>query len=108
MYLVHVHLDPHPGSDLLSEEDATRLAAAAATTSADVIHVAVHGDARSHPVVGVFLRAADIESAEAAAAELWRRAADGHPRLRDWRLRRAEVPLVMPLLEWWEPPAPEN
>jgi N-acetylglutamate synthase-like GNAT family acetyltransferase len=97
MYLVHVHLGPHPdGRRLPGTATTAALAgcAAAAAGAGRLEHVSVHADAPAHPVVGVYLRAASLEAAEGAAEALWRCAAASHPWLEDWEFRCAEVPLL--------------
>ncbi|MEG3628668.1 hypothetical protein [Streptomyces poriticola] len=90
MYLVHLTLVP-PGDASLPTEIRQVLEA----TAPDVLeHVSVHPRARPHPVAGLFLRVASLNEAETTARWLWERAAAACPVLAEWRLRRAEVPLV--------------
>ncbi|MFI1179799.1 hypothetical protein ACH4UT_09610 [Streptomyces sp. NPDC020799] len=60
-----------------------------------VEHVVVHADARPGPVIGLFLRAADLRTAEATAKALWIRAREAQPWLRQWELCCAEAPLLL-------------
>lgn len=90
MYLVHLVLAP-PGDAPLPAAIRQILEA----TAPDVLeHVSVHPQARPHPVIGLFLRLASLNEAEVTAKQIWERAAAACPQLTEWRLRRAEVPLV--------------
>jgi hypothetical protein len=100
MYLVHLHLRRADGSPPTSLPGPTGPAVRAAAWPADgVEHVAVHDDARPHPVLGVFLVADRLEDAEAGARRAWEHARDRHPWLREWTLVQAAVPLIAPLYE---------
>jgi hypothetical protein len=107
MLLVHLTLDPPPGGESLPH-DIGCLIRACASREDGLEHVTVHATALPGPVVGVFLRRADLVSAEATAERLWRRAVDHRPRLAAWRLRRAEVPLLRPEVLRLDVPRPET
>lgn len=65
-----------------------------ATPRDGVEHVVVHAEVRPGPVVGLFLRAPDLRTAEATAQALWFRARSARSWLRNWELRGAEAPLL--------------
>ncbi|WP_234323933.1 hypothetical protein [Streptomyces sp. NRRL S-481] len=54
----------------------------------------VHPEAEPHPVIGVYIREATLERAEAFARQIWRSAVRAQPWLADWELVRAEAPLI--------------
>ncbi|WP_256103243.1 hypothetical protein [Streptomyces sp. ODS05-4] len=93
MYLIHLSLRPPPGRAPLPAGTAEAIAAQAVSEDG-LEHVAVHASAWPHPVVGLFLRAAGLAAAEAAAEALWQRARAAHPPLSAWELTCAEVPLL--------------
>ncbi|MEU6492244.1 hypothetical protein ABZ890_17880 [Streptomyces sp. NPDC046984] len=98
-YLVHIHVAPcRPGAALPSY---TASAIASTMDHPEVVHVAVHPEAEPHPVIGVYLREATLELAEASARRIWRDAVSAQPRLADWELVHAEVPLI-PSSEFFE------
>ncbi|OEJ24416.1 hypothetical protein AR457_07600 [Streptomyces agglomeratus] len=100
MYLVHIHLVPHPRGDLLP--DCTRAAiTAAAADIAEVVHIALHPDAKPGPVIGVYLAFDSLRAAEAAALDIWDAARCRHAYLRNWELVRAEVP-IMPIMPGYD------
>lgn len=103
MYLVHVHLWPHPCGDELPASTATALADCGSDVEG-FEHVSLHRENESGPVVGVYLRASSLEAAESTAESLWWRACTAHSWLYGWKFRRAEVPLMTPeLFPWnWE------
>ncbi|RSS45663.1 hypothetical protein [Streptomyces sp. WAC08241] len=89
MYLVQLTLAP-PGD----AHPPAELARALHDAAPDVVeHAGVHTPTRSHLVVSLFLRAASLDEAEAAARRIWQRATASRPLLAAWSLRRAEVPL---------------
>jgi hypothetical protein len=95
MYLVHVHLWPHPGGCDLPDTTASVIA----DCGSDITgfeHVSVHSPNDSAPVVGIYLRAPTLEAAELAAESLWRHSCTAYPWLCGWKFRRAEAPLMMP------------
>ncbi|MEU6775249.1 hypothetical protein [Streptomyces sp. NPDC046759] len=100
MYLVHVHLQPHPRGEVMPDVAAAAIAGCGAGIEG-FEHVSVHRGEEAAPVVGIYLRARCLEEAEAAAEFLWWRACASHPWLRDWRFRRAEVPLVESHFQPW-------
>ncbi|MEU2060686.1 hypothetical protein [Streptomyces sp. NPDC013455] len=71
----------------------------AATDVERIEHVTLHSAARPCAVVGVYVHAATLAAAEAAAARAWGRAVLAHPLLALWRLQSAEVPLLRPGLD---------
>ncbi|KIF72777.1 hypothetical protein QR77_41645 [Streptomyces sp. 150FB] len=89
MYLVHLTLAPsgdaHPPAEIKQ---------ALHDAAPDVVdHVTVHTQTRPHLVVSLFLRAASLDEAEAAAKRIWQHATTRCSPLAAWSLRRAEVPL---------------
>lgn len=108
MYLVHLQLcraDGSPPTALPAPVGpAVRTAGGGAVA---VEHVAVHGDARPHPVLGVFVLADCLEDAEAGARRAWELALARNAWLHEWTLVQAAAPLVPPLLEGlWNGPGP--
>ncbi|MGX5186010.1 hypothetical protein ACWKT5_25210 [Streptomyces avermitilis] len=92
MYLVHIHLELSPRTQLpFGARDMIR----AALTADDLVeHVAVHPRSPSRLTLGFYLLAARLEEAEERAARVSRRLAKDVPVLRGARLRGAGVPLV--------------
>ncbi|MFD5752236.1 hypothetical protein [Streptomyces sp. NPDC127033] len=89
MYLVQLTLAPsgdaHPPPEIKQ---------ALHDAAPDVVeHVSVHTQTRPHLVVSLFLRAASLDEAEAAAKRIWQHATTNCTPLAAWSLRRAEVPL---------------
>lgn len=99
MYLVHVHLHPHPSGDLLPGNTAATITASTAEAEG-IEHVSVHPHTQPHPVIGIYVQAATLEDAEEMAESVWRRASARHGRLREWGFARAEVPLLRLDAEW--------
>ncbi|MEU6315285.1 hypothetical protein [Streptomyces sp. NPDC047014] len=93
MYLVHIHLSAPPDGGRLPRTTAADLTAHAEDRR-NLLHISVHPDPEDHPVVGVYLRAASLTEAEAAAVRLWQRAQADTAPLAGWTLLRAEVPLL--------------
>ncbi|MFE9400650.1 hypothetical protein ACFYNY_02610 [Streptomyces sp. NPDC006530] len=96
MYLVHARLLGPPGTPMPAA--ARELVNVKARPRDGLEHVTVHADARPHPVIGLYVRAADLASAEARAFALVRRTLatgvfDG------WSLLDAHVPLVGPFYD---------
>ncbi|WP_016906441.1 Rdx family protein [Streptomyces xiaopingdaonensis] len=90
MYLVHLAISA-PGDACPPAE----IRQALESVASDVLeHVSVHPRTRRHLVIGIFLRVASLDEAEATAKLIWERAATAFPELAEWRLRRAEVPLL--------------
>ncbi|MER5637106.1 hypothetical protein ABT095_09125 [Kitasatospora sp. NPDC002227] len=98
MYLVHIGLTAStPTAELPA---GTRdLISSVALPQEQVEHISVHPRASSRPVVGVFLLADRLETAEARAEALLRRAVSSLPPLADWRVGSAGAPLVAPFYE---------
>ncbi|MFE7135976.1 hypothetical protein ACFVIM_34515 [Streptomyces sp. NPDC057638] len=94
MYLVHAHLATGTGAELPRE--ALGLVRASALRGRGVQHIACHPDGPAGPVLGVFVMAETVESAEARVATLCRRALRIVPALRGVRLIRCEVVLALP------------
>ncbi|MFE5584404.1 hypothetical protein [Kitasatospora sp. NPDC056531] len=65
----------------------------------EIEHISVHHGSTPDPVLGVFLIADRLESAEAVVARLCRRAIDTLPALRGWSVARVGAPLVAPFYE---------
>ncbi|MBG0852323.1 hypothetical protein I2W78_10890 [Streptomyces spinoverrucosus] len=103
MFLVHLTFEPPPAGSPLPA-DIAFLISSCATRAEALEHITVHAAARPCPVVGLFLRCPDLAAAEAAADRLWRRTVDRYPQLGACRLRRAEVPLLLPQMIWTDPP----
>ncbi len=96
MYLVHARLLGPPGSPLPAA--AREVVNAQARPQDGLEHTAVHPDAWPHPVIGLYVRAVNLASAEARAFALVRRALEG--RVFDgWSLVDAHVPLVGPFYD---------
>ncbi len=75
MYLVQLTLAP-PGD----AHPPAELARALHDAAPDVVeHAGVHTPTRSHLVVSLFLRAASLDEAEAAARRIWQRATASRP-----------------------------
>jgi hypothetical protein len=91
MYLVQLTLAP-PGD--AHPPAGAELKQALHDAAPDIIeHVSVHTQTRPHLVVSLFLRAASLDEAEAAAKRIWQHATANCTLLAAWSLRRAEVPL---------------
>ncbi len=100
MYLVHLRLRRADGSPPCALPDAMGAWLRAAARAEDhVEHVVVHGDARPHPVLGVYVIADRIEEAEENAARAWERAQVLHPAFRGWALIEARTPFIASLYE---------
>ncbi|WP_051807560.1 hypothetical protein [Streptomyces sp. NRRL F-2664] len=93
MYLVHVHLWASSASGRLPHTTAADITGHAEEYEG-LLHVSVHPDPEDRPVVGVYLRAASLAEAEAAAVRVWQLAQTALPSLAGWTLLRAEVPLL--------------
>lgn len=93
MYLVHIHLRPSSSDDLLPDDVAAVMADSAMELSG-LEHVIVHSMNHSAPVIGVYIRSATLEEAEALAEDIWWRSCGTCRSLRRWTLVRAEVPLL--------------
>ncbi|MGW6058577.1 hypothetical protein [Streptomyces sp. NPDC055189] len=95
MYLVHIHLRPlDVGGSLPGDTAATVMSAG---SGAGLEHVAVHLRSGAHPVIGVYVRAATLQAAEAVTEDAWWRASATDRSLSAWVPLRVEVPL---LPEW--------
>ncbi|MFJ9743151.1 hypothetical protein [Streptomyces sp. NPDC101166] len=64
-----------------------------------VEHISLHPQARPGPVIGVYVHARDLATAESVAEQAWQRATALDPTLLEWRLVSAEVPLMRPDLD---------
>ncbi|MFI9722422.1 hypothetical protein ACIHFE_22640 [Streptomyces sp. NPDC052396] len=92
MYLVHVGLC---GPQVMKLPDNAReLVLAHACPEDGVEHVVAHPHAEPHPVLGLYLRADRLSTAESRAARVCRRAIERSPELADWELLSAQVPLL--------------
>ncbi|MEU5092816.1 hypothetical protein [Streptomyces sp. NPDC021356] len=91
MYLVQLTLAPAGDARPPAEAELKQALHAAAPNIVE--HVSVHTQTRPHLVVSLFLRAASLNEAEAAAKRIWQHAAASCTPLAAWSLRRAEVPL---------------
>ncbi|MGW2426489.1 hypothetical protein ACWC0C_46220 [Streptomyces sp. NPDC001709] len=91
MYLVQLTLAPRGDAHPPAEAE---LKQALHDAAPDIVeHVSVHTQTRPHLVVSLFLRAASLDEAEAAAKRIWQHATANCTLLAAWSLRRAEVPL---------------
>ncbi|MFD5461596.1 hypothetical protein ACFWIQ_02050 [Kitasatospora sp. NPDC127059] len=98
MYLVHVALQPgSPGRPL--PHDARELLLAAIRPEDRVEHVVVHPYATPDPVLGLYLLADSLTSAERRASAFCRRALATVPPFAGWRAMTAAAPLVAPFYE---------
>lgn len=91
MYLVHLHLSAPSGAGELPPGAEAAICEVQPTVELAVRHVRAEGDT----VLGLYLRAPDLRSAEHWAAVAWYLAAR---RLREadaWTLLKAEVPLLL-------------
>ncbi|MFE2095697.1 MULTISPECIES: hypothetical protein [unclassified Streptomyces] len=93
MYLVHLHLGPHPAGLELPEDTARAIADAAPPASA-LRHVTVH--AADEPAVGLYLAAGGPEQAEVTARLLWWSTVAARPRLGGWPLLGTRVTISLP------------
>lgn len=108
MYLVHLRLCRADGSPPCALPDGMGAGLRAAARAEDgVEHVAVHGDARPHPLLGVYVIADRIEEAEANAARAWERARAAHPAFDGWALIEARTPLITSFYEGFPDTAAE-
>ncbi|WP_282695418.1 hypothetical protein [Streptomyces sp. CC208A] len=91
MYLVHLRLRAPAGAPELPEglEDALRAAEPA------VELVIRHERPDAAPVLGFYLRAPDLDTAERLAATAWYLAVRDRPAVHAWTLLKAEVPLLL-------------
>ncbi|WP_411105200.1 hypothetical protein [Streptomyces sp. cmx-4-9] len=99
MHLVHIYLRPPECGRPLPRETEELLAGSAADADGCELVVA-HPQVEPHPVVGVYIRASSLEAAEERAGAIWHSASAVHPQLRPWVLVRAEIPLLLPDLDW--------
>ncbi len=107
MYLVHIHLWAPPACGRLPHTTAADIAGCAEDCEG-LLHISVHPEPEDHPVLGVYLRAASLAEAEAAAVRLWQLAQTALPSLVGWTLLRAEVPLLLPQALPNPPPEPST
>ncbi|MFD9336334.1 hypothetical protein ACFWBF_18310 [Streptomyces sp. NPDC060028] len=99
LYLIHVHLAPHPAGIPLPLH-AAPVIAGAVPPDAGVLHVAVHPSGGPGPVVGVYLECAALDLAEAAARRAWHGVVRALPWFGGWAFLQAEAPLI-PDIEGW-------
>ncbi|MEV5507225.1 hypothetical protein [Streptomyces orinoci] len=92
MYLVHISLCGPMGVKL--PNGVRELVMAHARPEEGVEHVVAHPHAEPHPVLGLFLRADRLRTAELRAAGVCRRAIERSPELAGWELLSAQVPLL--------------
>ncbi|GHG73609.1 hypothetical protein [Streptomyces griseocarneus] len=92
MYLVHVALRGRSGAELPA--DARDVVLAHALPQDGVEHVVIHPHAVPCPVVGVYLLADRLETAEFRAERVCRRALASPSALDGWELVNAQVPLM--------------
>jgi hypothetical protein len=94
VYLVHLHLLARQRGLLLPSHTAT-LITECADDELRIEHVNVHPYALPGPVIGVFVHATSLVTAEAMAAGAWRCASAAETQLLNWQILRAEVPLLI-------------
>ncbi|WP_228972937.1 hypothetical protein [Streptomyces sp. DH12] len=94
MYLVHAQFAPPPAGG--PPRGAMLLARTAVLRDPRVQHVAVHPEAPSGPVLGVFVMAGSVEQAEDRVTALCRGVLRNCPDLSGWRLVRCEIVLGVP------------
>ncbi|MGC9437697.1 hypothetical protein [Streptomyces sp. WG5] len=106
MYLVHVRLCGPPGRPL--PPDAHTLVLSHAQDDDGLEHVCLHPHARPDPVLGLYLIADTLDTAETKAVALCNRALLGTPELDAWSVRSAAAPLITPFYEalFDAPPVP--
>ncbi|MFJ8308070.1 MULTISPECIES: hypothetical protein [unclassified Streptomyces] len=91
MYLVHARLLGPPGVRLPS--CAVELVNAEARPQDGLEHVAVHPDAQPYPVIGLYVRAENLDAAETRAFGVCRRVLNDGV-FGGWSLLTARVPMV--------------
>ncbi|MGW4905311.1 hypothetical protein [Streptomyces sp. NPDC004270] len=89
MHLVHIFLLPHPRGVQLPGHTAGLVAASVAPGDS-IEHVSVHPRTLPFPVVGVYVRANTLETAEASATAAWQRASQCDTELREWHFLCAQ------------------
>ncbi|WP_175411371.1 hypothetical protein [Streptomyces sp. TRM64462] len=95
MYLIHLHLAPHPVGLPLPEDTAAVVTDAVRPGSGVVRHVTVHPADGHGLVVGLYVAADGPEQAEAAARVTWWRAVAARPRLGGWPLLSTELAMTL-------------
>ncbi|RSS57970.1 hypothetical protein [Streptomyces sp. WAC06614] len=95
MYLIHAHLRAPTGASL--PYDAARRALALARPEERIEHVSAHPLALPHPVLGFYVLADSLDTAEGRVAQVCLRLLRDCHELAGWVLHRAEAPLVAPL-----------
>ncbi|MFE1308276.1 hypothetical protein [Streptomyces sp. NPDC058755] len=93
MYLVHLHLGPHPAG-LELPEDTAQAVTDTAPPAAALRHVTVH--ASDEPAVGLYLAADGPQQAESTARLLWWSTVAARPRLGGWPLLGIRVTISLP------------
>ncbi|GGW53305.1 hypothetical protein GCM10010503_33140 [Streptomyces lucensis JCM 4490] len=93
MYLVHLHLGPHPAG-LRLPEDTASVVAGAAPDAAFLRHATVH--AGDEPALGLFLSAEGPEQAQTTARLVWWRAVAARPELGGWPVLGTRLALTPP------------
>lgn len=91
MYLVHLHLMAPQGAGDLPAGVEAALSEVQPAVELAVRHVRAEGD----PVLGLYLRAPDLRTAEHWAAVAWNHAARQVRGADAWTLVKAEVPLLV-------------
>ncbi|MFF1415237.1 hypothetical protein ACFVX6_36630 [Streptomyces sp. NPDC058289] len=91
MYLVHLHLSAPPGAGDLPSGVEAALSEVQPAVEMAVRHVRADGD----PVLGVYLKAPDLHTAEHWAAVAWHLAVRRTAGAGAWTLLKAEVPLLV-------------
>ncbi|MFE4262570.1 hypothetical protein [Streptomyces sp. NPDC056883] len=91
MYLVHLYLSAPPGVGDLPTGVEAALSEVEPTVEMAVRHVRATGE----PVLGVYLKAPDLHTAEQRAAVAWHLAVRRTAGADAWTLLKAEVPLLV-------------
>ncbi|MCX5124568.1 hypothetical protein [Streptomyces sp. NBC_00347] len=91
MYLVHLYLSTPPGAGDLPPGVEAALSEVQPEVEMAVRHVRANGE----PVLGVYLKAPDLHTAEHRAAVAWHLAARRTAGADAWTLLKAEVPLLV-------------
>jgi hypothetical protein len=98
MYLIHVRLSAPVGAP--ERPDMAAIISSFAEEDDGLEHLSVHPHLPMGVTLGFFLLAASLAGAEDSAVRVARRALEGHPGLRGYRLVTAGAALVPG--PWWE------
>jgi hypothetical protein len=98
MHLIHVRLSAPVGAP--ERTDMAAIISSYAEEGDGLEHISVHPEPPQGVTLGFFLLAASLAGAEDSAVRLTRRALEGHPGLRGYRVAAAGTALVPG--PWWE------